>query len=1158
MPIFRITISILFTLLPLVRLEAQAVVINEFQASNHETIADEDGDFPDWIELYNHGETPVFLNGYGLSDDETNPFRWVLPDVVLEPGQFLLIFASNKDRLDGPHLHTNFAISSSGEELLLTTPEGVLIDFVDPTPVPVDVSFGRQPDGTGDWYFFDVPTPGSPNAGAPLDQVLDPPSFSHEGGFYTDDFLLSIDTVEPGATILYTLDGSEPRPEHMGGTTYWYKSGYQQFPVGSFGSLTPAEYRTFEYSAPITIEDRTGEPARLSQRGTTWHRDPALVYLPEEPVFQGTVVRARTVRDGAISSPVVTHTFFVTPEGADRYSLPVIALSIQEDSLFDYEQGIYTPGIDFDQWRQAHPFRTAGLDSNANYYRRGINAEFPGHMEFILPNRGRVWSQNLGIRIHGNTARSFAQKSIRLYARNAYDDSNVMEYPFIAGLRERRSGSPMTSYRRLILRNSGSDYIGSRIRDAFQQVLISPLGLDYQGYAPAVHFINGEYWGTINIRERVDQHFLAAHHGVDADSIELLKEASDELIESEGHEDLIALRVYAEANDLSQSIHFEYMAEQMDMANYILYNMIQIYAKNTDWPANNWAVWRTPAHGESDSTEYPDDGRWRWIIFDMDFGFGTMDGLDVSHDTLSFATATDGPEWPNPPWATAMLRNLLANEGFRTEFINAFADHMNTTYRPVSVVRLIDELQARIAPYLPEHVARWQNMESTSPDFMRAFALSRPAFMRHHIANYFELEGMYELRIALPDEGSGRVRVNSIELEANGGEWTGLYFLGVPIEVEVLPRSGHEFLGWQGAFEGEGSLLQLTPGGDIDLTPTVLKDGVTLHEVVLPRFMQGESPNNNDRVPYTCRLRIEGLLPNAEYRFANRIVTPDDSPTQNGAGNAIYFDPQTGSHYRTTATPDFAEPDTHGVFTTNEDGAHEGWFTLEPSGNARFAEPELFVRILLNDGMGGSEYTHFLTTENAVRILPFGTGWDEATGLHASSPMSPGSVVVLHDTLNGQGRPLTATLVEDAGFEVDERYANFYAEVVSGQDGHFGTLLPNFLPTGLLRIENFDWQSAASNAVYTQPGAIWPDDVDTVNPAGGLDFPIVLSLGSPATGIPGDVNNDGVVNAVDVQLVINAALGIAIDPAYEPDINGDGVVNAVDVQLVTNAALGVP
>jgi hypothetical protein len=134
------------------------LVINEIMSDNVTTITDEDGDYSDWIELYNNGNTIVNLTGLFITDDSLNLSKWAFPDIELKPDSFLLIFASGKNKINEPFYHTNFKINSDGEVLLMSDSLGNLIDYFSPITLDEDISYGRRPDGTDNFYFFDLPT----------------------------------------------------------------------------------------------------------------------------------------------------------------------------------------------------------------------------------------------------------------------------------------------------------------------------------------------------------------------------------------------------------------------------------------------------------------------------------------------------------------------------------------------------------------------------------------------------------------------------------------------------------------------------------------------------------------------------------------------------------------------------------------------------------------------------------------------------------------------------------------------------------------------------------------------------------------------------------------------------------------------------------------
>ena len=229
-------------------LTVNAQVINEFQASNSETIADQDGDFEDWIEIYNETSSAINLAGYGLSDDYDRPFRWVFPNIILQPGQFILVWASGKDRaVSGSQLHTNFRISSSGEELLITAPDGTRVDEIPPLNLPTDISYGRQPDGSDQFQYFTEPTPGSTNNTSGYDGIAQTPQFSHPGGLYSNPFDLSIEAGEH-TQIRYTTDSS--LPEENSGDIY-----SEPFNVSNSGVIRAIAFReNYLPSEPATLQ----------------------------------------------------------------------------------------------------------------------------------------------------------------------------------------------------------------------------------------------------------------------------------------------------------------------------------------------------------------------------------------------------------------------------------------------------------------------------------------------------------------------------------------------------------------------------------------------------------------------------------------------------------------------------------------------------------------------------------------------------------------------------------------------------------------------------------------------------------------------------------------------------------------------------------------
>lgn len=276
-------------------------VINEVQSANSSTISDEDGDHPDWIEIHNAGGQSLDLLNYGLSDDPALPFKWTFPSYSLQPGQYLVVFASDKDRKTGPYFHTNYAIKSLGETISLTAPDGTLVSQLPPRTIPQEMSFGRKPDASDTLFFFSTPTPGRPNnTNGYTGVLLSPPTFSRARGFYPSAFNLILSTSEPGATIRYTTDGSAPTE-----------------------------------ASPVYT---TAIPILAGAAGQ---------------IFRTTPVRARLFKTDYMPSPIETCTYMVGPGSSTRYNLPVVCLSTDDANLNDPATGIFAnPTLEGDAWER--------------------------------------------------------------------------------------------------------------------------------------------------------------------------------------------------------------------------------------------------------------------------------------------------------------------------------------------------------------------------------------------------------------------------------------------------------------------------------------------------------------------------------------------------------------------------------------------------------------------------------------------------------------------------------------------------------------------------------------------------------------------------------------------------------------------------------------
>jgi hypothetical protein len=860
---------VVFLLFVMNTMFGQTLVINEVMSTNTTVVTDDDNEYQDWIEIYYTGPIAFNLEGYGLSDDVALPFKWTFPEYWIEPGDHLVIWCSDKNRTDiNNDLHTNFKISSGGEVLTLTNPNGTLTDSYPAVIIGDNISYGRQTDGASTLVYFLEPTPWQSNTTQGYDGIVAAPTVSIPSGFFTTGFSVSLAHADPTVTLVYTLDGSDPELSNLSGTTYNYKNSYIELPGQTSGPLLQNNYSSFTYSTPIAITDRTSQPNDLAKISSTYHQTPE--YIPTTTIFKGTVVKVRAFKTGYVPSPIVSKTYVVSPEGAGRFSLPVVSLSLTESKFFDYENGIFVAGKDFDDWRALNPTVVADANvineetENANYVRTGSGTEQVGHMSYFV-NGNEVINQNVGIRINGGNSRSIQSKALRLYARSEYG-ADKFDYPFFAD-------ETLTSFKRLVLRNSGQGFYSTLFTDAFIQDLAKKLNVDSRANQPTIVLVNGEYWGILNIRERYDDKYFTSMYGIEEEELDFLK---DDLTPDTGDNDhYFAMTDYMEANSLANQSDYNYITTQLDPENFRDYHITNIYAQNTDWPGWNTVFYRKRTAAYEPTAPYAQDGRWRAALNDFDSSFGNFpEGSE--HNTLEFATATGGPAYPNPEWSTLILRKLLENDGFKLNFINRFADLLNTYFSPSRVVDQINLYKNRIQPEIQEHIDRWsshvdiESWEDYHVQQMLNFANTRPDNQRQHIRSKFGITGDINATLDVDYVSQGFVKINTIEINgttpgvaANPYPWTGIYFKNIPVTLKAIPLPGYLFSHWSGDSTSTNDEITITTDVDFNVTANfILSEEPGSEEPIYFWVFDGTVANN---VPLTSlnstyEVPTEGVL----------------------------------------------------------------------------------------------------------------------------------------------------------------------------------------------------------------------------------------------------------------------------------------------------------
>lgn len=492
------------------------------------------------------------------------------------------------------------------------------------------------------------------------------------------------------------------------------------------------------------------------------------------------IIKAKAFRASHLPSETAVATYLINEHAAN---LPVISISTKPEYLWDNTIGIYTDG-------------TNGVPGNCNNNNMNWNRDWDRHatFEYYSASGERQVGQHVDIRIGGACSRNMPQKSFVINPKTKYGD-NDFDYAFFP------TKPDVDKFGELFLRNAGNDFNTTMFRDAFLQSLgIGQMDLDYMAYQPTVFYLNGEYWGIQNLREKIDGNYIESNYNIDREDVDLL-ETWENAIEGDNSAWVTYKNTLATLNP-NDPATFDFIDSHIDVQEYINYLVTEIYVANTDWPGNNVKFWR----------QRSTNGKFRWILWDTDFGFGLYtDQSYPTHPTLNFATETNGPGWPNPPASTLHIRLVLQNPEFRSRFIATLATAMGTTFHPDRINQKLDEFKARIAAEVPYHKQRWWgNVGDWEYEIqrMRDFSAQRHPFMQAHAAAFFGVSPL-KFSVNTSPANAGSVKLNGVTAQA----FTDApFYSSIPYQIDAKPNAGFRFTGWS-VTTRESETIVLSPLG---------------------------------------------------------------------------------------------------------------------------------------------------------------------------------------------------------------------------------------------------------------------------------------------------------------------------------------------------------
>lgn len=474
------------------------------------------------------------------------------------------------------------------------------------------------------------------------------------------------------------------------------------------------------------------------------------IYSTPISINSTTVLKARAIEVGLLPGGIQSESYFI----GEEVTIPTISLVAEPPTLWDADIGIYE-----------NEYKQREIPVSIQYYDTEANLEF---------------DIDAGARLGGLNIWTKAQKPFTIYTRDRFGYDLITSQIFM--------DKPITDFSRIVFRNGGDDWEETLLRDPMTGSLVKGMmDCGYMAFQPASLFLNGEYWGIHNIREKYNDRYFFENFGVDPDNIDHLEygatQSGTRLLTIEGdqieYDDFIA---FVQSNDLDIPGNYSQLNQRMNIDGFIDHVVMTLYCANTSWGHNR--EWWRPRAG---------DGKWQWLIVDLDRGFNPA---NISTNLLD-----------NLLEDYLLFQYLMDSQHFQERFLQRAAAHINNTFQASRIESIVDSLSNLIRDEMPRHIDRWGSQGGIASmttwenelQAIKTFAQNRPGNIFSQFIGELSLDGTIELNTATyPSEG-GYIHINKVpQLSENE---TGTYFKNQPIQLTAVPAPGWEVLGWSGISE---------------------------------------------------------------------------------------------------------------------------------------------------------------------------------------------------------------------------------------------------------------------------------------------------------------------------------------------------------------------
>jgi len=470
-------------------------------------------------------------------------------------------------------------------------------------------------------------------------------------------------------------------------------------------------------------------------------------------ITKTTNLRFRLFKDGYLPSVPVTRSYIKT---TNKYTIPVVSIVGDKRYFTDPEWGIDTKG-------------TNGIPGNGQEEPCNWNMDWerPVNFSYIMPEGEMVVNQDVNIAVSGGWSRSSTPRSFKLKADKLFDGKNSIDYVFF-------NQKPYIRNKALLVRNGGNDNWDnnrSRFMDPALQTVVdcSGIDIDLQSYQPVAEYVNGIFQGILNLREPTNKKYVETNHGYDDDNIDMF-----ENFEFKAGDAKVLNRIFQLGKQIYNSNAYEELKQLLDIDEFINYLAIELFLGSNDWPHNNVKAFRNQ-----------DDGRYRFILFDIDFAFNCENPFQnfTSQNYMQFVQ---------------FCTNLFKHEGFRKKFIDTYCIIAGSVFEPNRSIAIIDSLANRVRPMMK---LDGEKSPDGAVEKIKSFLPTQMERMIELMQQYqpLKLAGQATQNIEVSANAKGaKILMNDIEVPYS--TFNGKVFL--PMKLEAIAPAGYQFAGWENTKEG--------------------------------------------------------------------------------------------------------------------------------------------------------------------------------------------------------------------------------------------------------------------------------------------------------------------------------------------------------------------